>query len=84
MAAVAVARGVGVVLEEEDVAADTLFAQALLGRREQVFEDAFARLVVGDQVVDRIAFGCGVFGMGADVEVQAGAVGQEDVGATAP
>ena len=84
MAAVAVSRRVGVVLEQEDVAADALFAQPLLGRREQVLEDALASFVVRDQVVDRVALGRGVFGVRADVEVKAGAVGEKDVGATPP
>ncbi len=50
VAAVGVAGGVGVVLEEEDVAPDALLAQPGLGPLDQVGEDPLPRLVVGDQV----------------------------------
>ncbi len=82
--AVAVARGVGVVLEQVDVAVDALFVQPLFGATEQLFENSFARLVVHHQVVDGVALGGGVLGVRADVEVQPSAVGQEDVAAAAP
>src|SRR3546814_2777987 len=84
VAAVAVARRVGVVLEEVDDAADALLAEPCLGRLEQLLEDPLPRLVVGDEVEDRVALGCGVLGMGADVEVEPGAVGQEQVAAAPP
>ena len=74
VAAVAVAGRVGVVLEQVDDAADALLPQPLLGRRQQLLEDPLAGLVVHDEVVDRVALGRGVLGVGADVEVQAGAV----------
>jgi hypothetical protein len=82
--AVAVAGRVGVVLEEVDGAADALLAEALLGRHEQRFEDALAGLVVHDEVVEAVALRCRVLGVRADVEVQPGAVLQEDVGAASP
>ncbi len=63
VAAVGVARRVGVVLEEVDHAADALFAQPLLGAGEELLEDALARLVVDDQVVDGVALGGGVLGV---------------------
>ena len=50
VAAVGVAGGVGVVLEQVDVAGDALFAQPPLGVDEQALEDPLPRLVVGDQV----------------------------------
>jgi hypothetical protein len=84
VAAVAVAGRVGVVLEQVDDAADALFAQSGLSRHEQLLEDALARLVVGDEVEDRVALRGGVLGMAADVEVEAGAVGEEHVGGPAP
>ena len=84
VAAVAVAGRVGVVLEQVDDAPDALLPQALLGRGQQLLEDALAGLVVDDEVADGVALGGGVLGVGADVEVQAGAVGQEDVGGAAP
>ena len=70
VAAVGVAGAVGVVLEEEHLAADALLAQALLGALHEAFEDALAGLVVHDEVVDRVALRRGVLGMAADVEVQ--------------
>ena len=41
-------------------------------------------LVVDDEVVDRVALGGGVLGVAADVEVEAGAVLEEDVARPAP
>ena len=55
VAAVRVAGGVRVVLEEEDLAADPLFAQPLLGAVDEAFEDPLPRLVVHDEVRDRVA-----------------------------
>ena len=47
-------------------------------------EDALPRLVVHDEVVDRVALGRRVLGVAADVEVEAGAVLEEDVARPAP
>ncbi len=84
VAAVGVARRVGVVLEQVDVAADALVAQPLLGVDQQVFEHAFARAVMGDQLHQAVALGGGVLGVAAHVQVQPRAVTQENVGAAAP
>ena len=84
MASVAVACRVGVVLEEVDRAADPFLAEPLLGRYEQAFEDPFAGFVVHHEVVQRVALRRRVLGVRADVEVQPGAVLQEDVAAAAP
>ena len=53
--AVGVACRVGVVAEQVDVAADALLGKALLSRVEELFEDPLPRLVVGDEVVERVA-----------------------------
>ena len=79
MAAVGVARRVGVVLEQIDVTGDAFLPQSGLGGLEEALEDPFPRLVVDDQVVNRIAFGGGVLGVGADVEIETGPVFKEDV-----
>ena len=50
VAAVGVARGVGVVLEQVDVAADALVDQPPLGVDQEVFEDPLAGLVVRDEL----------------------------------
>ena len=84
VAPVAVAGRVGVVLEQVDRAPDALFTKALLGRHEELLEDPFPGLVVDDEVVEGVALGRGVLGMRSDVEVETGAVLQEDVGAAAP
>ena len=84
VAAVGVARRVGVVLEQVDVAADALVGQSLLGVDQQVFQHPLARTVMGDQLNQAVALGGGVFGMAAHVEVQPCAVAQENVGAAAP
>ncbi len=84
VAAVGVAGAVGVVLEEEDLAPDAFLAQTLFRALDESLEDALPRLVVDDEVADRVAFRGGVFGVAADVEVEAGAVLEEDVARAAP
>ena len=84
MAPVGVPRRVGVVLEEVDLAPDALLPQTLLGAPHQALEDALPRLVVHDEVVDGVALGGGVLGVTADVEVEPGAVLEEDVARTPP
>ena len=84
VAAVGVARGVGVVLEEVDLAADAFLAEPLLGTAHQALEDPLPRLVVHDEVGDRVTLGGGVFGVAPDVEVEAGAVLEEHVARAAP
>ena len=63
MAAVGVARRVGVVLEQVDVAADALVGEPLLGVDQQVFQHPLAGTVMGDQLDEAVAFGGGVLGM---------------------
>ena len=84
VAAVAVARRVGVVLEQVDGAADRLLREALFGGLDEALEDPLPRLVVDDELIQRVALRRGVLRVGADVEVEAGAVLEEDVGAAAP
>ncbi len=84
VAAVRVARRVGVVLEQVDVTADAFVRESLLGVDQQVFQNALAGAVVGDQLDQVVALGGGVLGVAAHVEVQPRAVAQEDVGAAAP
>ena len=50
----------------------------------ELLEDPLARLVVDDEVVERVALRRGVLGVRTDVEVEPGAVLQEHVGAAAP
>jgi hypothetical protein len=80
VAAVRVARGVGVVLEEQDVTRDAVLAEPLLGLVQQILHDALARLVMDHQIGDVVTLGSGVLGMEAGVEVQPRPVLQEDVG----
>ena len=63
---------------------DALLAQPPLGVDQQALEDPLARLVVGDEVDDVVALGRRVLRVAADVEVEPGAVAQEDVAAAAP
>jgi hypothetical protein len=84
VAAVGVARGVGVVLEQVDVAADALVDQPPLGVDQEVFEDPLAGLVVGDELVQRVALRRGVLGVAADVQVEPGTVAQETRSTTGP
>ena len=84
VAAVGVAGRVGVVLEQVDVAGDALLVQPPLGVDEQALEDPLPRLVVDDELADVVALGRRVLRVAADVEVEPGAVAQEDVAAAAP
>jgi hypothetical protein len=63
VATVGVAGRVGVVLEQEDVAADALVGQPALGVDQQVLEDPLARLVVRDQLNQVVALGGRVLGV---------------------
>jgi hypothetical protein len=83
VAAVGVASRVGVVLEQVDLARDALVVESLLGILEQSLEDPLPRLVVGDQLDDVVALRCGVLRVAAHVEVEPGAVAEEDVAAAA-
>src|SRR5215831_6444469 len=80
VATVGVPRGVGVVLEEENVPRDAVLAQPLLRLVEEILHDALPRLVVDDEVGDIVALGSGVLGMEARVEIEPRPVLQEDVG----
>ena len=84
MAAVAVPGGVGVVLEQVDVAVHAFVAEALLGTGEELFEDPLPCLVVHDEFTHAVTFGRGVLGVAADVEVEPGPVRKEDVAAATP
>src|SRR5680860_535924 len=84
VAAVGVAGGVGVVLEQVHVAGDPLVVQSPFRVDQQPFEDALSRLVMGDQVADVVALGGGVLRVATDVEVEPGPVAEEDVAAAAP
>ena len=79
VATVGVADEIGVVLEDRQVAGKALLVHLVLGVPQQVFEDAVAGLVVDDHVLRAGALGRGVLGMAAGIEVEAGAVFQEDV-----
>src|ERR1700730_613084 len=84
MAAVGVPGGVGVVLEQVDIAANPFLAQPALGVDQQFFKYPLARLVAGDQVEHAVALRGRVLGMAAHVEIEARAVAQEDVAASSP
>lgn len=61
VAPVGVSRRIGVVLEEIDVARDSLLVQAAFGVDEQAFENALAGLVVSDQFGHVVALGSCIF-----------------------
>ena len=84
VAAVRVARAVGVVLEQEYLAAYAFLAQPLLRALHEALENALSCLVVHDEIVDRVALRRRVFRVAADVEIEAGAVLQEHVARAAP
>ena len=84
VAAVGVARRVGVVLEQVDVAADALVGQPLLGVDQQVLQHPLARAIVGDELHEAVALRGRILRVAADIEVQPRAVAEEDVRASAP
>ena len=79
VAAVRVTGRVGVVLEEQDVAGDPVFAQPLLGLVQEVLDDALAGLVVDDQLGDVVALRGRVLRVEPGVQIEAGAIFEEDV-----
>jgi hypothetical protein len=84
VAAVGIAGRVGVVLEEVDLPGDSFVVEALLGVEQQPLEHPLPCLVVGDQLDHVVALRRGVLRVAADVEVEPGAVAQEDVAAPTP
>jgi hypothetical protein len=84
MTAVRVACGVGVVLEDIDLATNALLFETFLGSRDQTLEDALPRLVVGDYVLEIVAFRGGVLRMGANVEIETCTIFEKDVGRPTP
>src|SRR4051794_25175201 len=84
VAAVGVAGGVGVVLEEVHIPGDALVVQPALRVDQEPLEDPLPRLVVRDQIDDVVALRGGILRVAAHVEVQPRAVAQEDVAAAAP
>ena len=84
VATVGIARGVGVVLEQIDVAGDALLAESLLGIHTQPFQDPLPRTIVSDQLLHAVAFGGRILRVAAYIEVQPGPVAQEDIATSAP
>src|SRR5207245_4410535 len=82
VAAVGVAGGVRVVLEEKDVARDPVLVQVRLGLVPEVLDEALTGLVVAHQLGDVVALGRRVLGVESRVQIQPGAVLEEHVGVT--
>jgi hypothetical protein len=51
----------------------------LLGVGHESLDDALAGLVVSDQLAHAVAFGCGVLGVAADVQIEPRTVGEKHV-----
>ena len=84
MAAIGVAGGVGVVLEEVYLTAYPLLVEAHLGGAEKGLQDPLSRLVVSHQLAHRIAFGRRILRMRTDIQVEPGSVLEEVVRRTPP
>src|SRR6476661_69219 len=82
--AVGVAGGVGVVLEDEDLALHPVVAEPALGVLDETLEDPLPRLVLDDELTHGVALGRGVLRVGAHVEVEARTVAEEDVARPSP
>jgi len=79
VAAIGVASRIGVVLEEVDLAPMTLLVELALGTRNKALQDPLPRHFLGNEVIEVVAFGRGVFGVTADIQVEAGAVFKKDI-----
>jgi hypothetical protein len=84
VAPVRVAGRVGVVLEQVDLAGDALVVQPLLGVDQQALQDALPRPVVHHDIGHGVALGRRILRVGADIQVEPGAIAQEDVAGPAP
>jgi len=84
VAAVRVSGRVGVVLEKIDVATNTLLGESRLGVDQQFFEHTLTGTVVIDQLDEAVALGRRVLRVRTHIQVQAGSVTEEDVGAATP
>ena len=62
----------------------TFISEPVLGAGEKLFENTLPGLVVYDQVMNRIAFRGGIFGVGPDVEVEPSTIAKKDVAAASP
>jgi len=82
--AVGVARRVCVVLENVDIARNTLVSNPLLGVGDKSLDDALSGLVMSDQLSYVVTFGCGVLRVAAHVEIQPRAVGEKHVRGPTP
>ena len=80
MAAIRVAEGIRIVFENEDLAGQSLFAQAFFGNGQTTFQDPLAGFVVDDQIKQVVAFGGGVFWMAARVLVESRPIREEGIG----
>ena len=69
VATVGIARRVGVVLEQIDVASDALLSESLLGIHAQPFQNALPRTIVGDQLLHAVAFSGRILRVAAYIEV---------------
>ena len=76
---VGVARRVGVVLEQVDVAADALVGEALFGVDEKVLEHQLSRAIVVDELDETVALGSRVLRMRPYVEVEPRSVLEEHI-----
>ena len=80
MTAIGVAGAVGVVLEDEDLAPDPFLFEPFLRTPHQALEDPLPRLVMGDDVLERVALRSGELRMRSDVQIEPGAILQKHVG----
>ena len=62
----------------------TLFVELALGARNKALQDPLPRHFLGNEVIEIVAFGRGVFGVTADIQVEAGTVFEKDIARSAP
>lgn len=79
VASVRVARRIGVVLEQIDIATDALVGEPLFCVDEQILEDQLPRPVVVDQLDEAVALGGRVLRVRTHIEVESRAVLEKDI-----
>ena len=76
--------GIGVVLEQIELAVDVLVRQAPGRAVGQPQEDALSGPIVRDEFGEVVTLGRRVFGMGAHIQIDPGAVAEKDIARAAP
>jgi hypothetical protein len=84
VAPIAIASRISVIAKQVDISANSLFIETFLSRLHELLKDPLPRLVMGYEVIERVAFACGIFRVRSNVEIQTCAICKEDIGGPSP